>query len=168
MPKKINPIRETNSDAINLAISLIADARFAAVSFLLPDTHAPSVSRIALASDPAPFSLISDLSNHTRALQANPNCALLLGEPGPKGDPLVHPRITLHCVAEFLPRTGDAFAQIRARYLERHPKAKLYIDFSDFQFVRFNITSADLNGGFGKAFRLTPQDLALADHMNRT
>ena len=47
------------------------------------------VSRIAIAThaDGAPMALVSDLSNHTKALRENPSASLLLGEPGDRGDP---------------------------------------------------------------------------------
>jgi putative heme iron utilization protein len=48
---------------------------------------------------------------------------------------------------------------LREHWLARHPKATLYVDFADFSFVRFTPKSALLNGGFARAFRLTPEDL---------
>ena len=51
---------------------------------------------------------------------------------------------------------------LRAHYLTHQPKAKLYIDFGDFSLVRLRVTKAHLNGGFGKAFILTPEDLGMA------
>lgn len=157
----INPIRPTDADARALAQSLIAKARFGALGVLDPDTSAPAVTRIAVATDPEghPLSLISSLSAHTRALRADPRCSLLLGEPGPKGDALTDPRISLTCHAAFTEHASPNFASLRAFYLAQHPKAKLYIDFTDFVFVRFAVTQAALNGGFGKAFMLTPDDL---------
>jgi len=107
----------------------------------------------------APLTLISSLAFHTAALRADPRCSLLLGEPGERGDPLTHPRVTLACRADFLPRDGGDHARIRAHYLQTHPKATLYVDFADFSFVVFAVESAALNGGFGKAFRLTASDL---------
>jgi putative heme iron utilization protein len=53
----------------------------------------------------------------------------------------------------------DGHTELAAHYLRDHPKAKLYIGFTDFSFVRFEISEAHLNGGFGKAFHLGPQDL---------
>ena len=108
-----------------------------------------------MATDPdgAPLTLISTLASHTGALQADPRCSLLLGEPGPRGDPLTHPRLTLDCTAHITDK-----APLRDHYLAQHPKAKLYIDFSDFLMVRLDIQSALLNGGFGKAFRMTATD----------
>lgn len=161
--QKQDPIRPTDDEARALARGLIDGARFGALAVLSPETGGPSVTRVAIATAPdgAPVSLVSDLSAHTRALKANPACALLLGEPGPKGDPLTHPRLTLEASAAFVPREGDDHAGLRARWLETHPKAKLYIDFGDFGFIRFAVTAAHLNGGFGKAYRLSPDDLGL-------
>ena len=48
---------------------------------------------------------------------------------------------------------------LRARWLARNPKAKVYIDLPDFSFVRLTPVSALLNGGFARAFRLSPDDI---------
>jgi putative heme iron utilization protein len=45
------------------------------------------------------------------------------------------------------------------RYLNRHPKAKLYAALADFSFFELAIERASLNGGFGKAYQLTRTDL---------
>ncbi|MBL6426453.1 MAG: pyridoxamine 5'-phosphate oxidase family protein [Maritimibacter sp.] len=153
---KTDPIRPTDDEARRLARDLIDSARFAALAVLV--NARPFVTRVALGTTPdgAPLTLVSDLSAHTRALRAAPQASLLVGEPGDKGDPLTHPRLTLDCTARFLAK-DDA---LRAHYLATHPKAKLYIDFADFNFVGFEVEAGHLNGGFGKAFRLTPADLA--------
>lgn len=119
------------------------------------------VTRIALALDEGgmPMTLISSLSQHTECLVQTPACSLLVGEPGPKGDPLTHPRLTLQARAVFVARDDAAFDEMRASYLRQNPKAKLYIDFADFSLVRMDLQTAFLNGGFGKAFTLTRQDL---------
>jgi putative heme iron utilization protein len=156
------PIRPTDDEARALARNLIDRARFAALGVIEPATGAPMVTRIGVttAPDGVPLTLVSDLSHHTRALRANPACSLLLGEPGAKGDPLTHPRLTLQAGAAFLDRAAPEYAGLRAHYLARLPKAKLYIDFGDFHLVLLEPTGAYLNGGFGKAFVLTPEDLA--------
>ena len=155
-----NPIRPTDDEARQLGRDLIASAAFGAIAVHHPETGAPHATRIAIARQPdgAPLTLISDLSLHTKALTSNPNCALLLGEPGPKGDPLTHPRITLTCRARFMRDKS-----LRDHYLAQHPKAALYIDFTDFRFVAFDVVTADLNGGFGKAYQLSPADLGFDD-----
>jgi putative heme iron utilization protein len=91
------------------------------------------VTRIAVVPGPdgVPLTLISTLSSHTAALDANPACSLLLGEPGPKGDPLTHPRLTLQAVAEAQDK-----AALKDHYLGHYPKARLYYDFGDFRLIR--------------------------------
>ena len=153
-PKKIDPIRPTDDEARALAQGLITEARHGALATLIDG--APFVTRVALApaSDDSVTTLISDLSTHTAALRAYPIASLLIGEPG-RGDPLAHPRITLQVRAEFLEKTEEG----KANYLAAQPKAQLYIDFADFRLVRLAPSGALLNGGFGKAYRLTPDDL---------
>lgn len=160
---KVDPIRPTDADARGLARGLIGGARHAALGVIDPGTGAPIVTRIAFgtAPDRRPVTLVSSLSQHSAALRANPACSVLLGEPGPRGDPLTHPRLTLQCRAAFLPRGSDAHAAIRDHWLADHPKAKLYVDFGDFAFVVLDVRAGFLNGGFGKAYVLTPGDLGL-------
>jgi len=81
-----------------------------------------------------------------------------VGEPG-KGDALAHPRISLNCRAVRLERGSDDWARAERRYLNRNPKAKLYVGLGDFAFHRLEIERGSLNGGFGRAYLLTPDDL---------
>ena len=53
----------------------------------------------------------------------------------------------------------STIARLREHYLSQRPKAKLYIDFGDFRLVRFDVQTAFLNGGFGKAYKLSSSDL---------
>lgn len=155
-----DPFVATDDAARALAQSLLG-ANHAALAYLDPDTGLPGISRIALGRDlfGVPITLISALAPHTAALRATPAAALMVGEPGPKGDPLTHPRLMVKVRAEFLDRAGTDHAATRAQWLTHHPKAKLYVDFADFAFVRLHPQSALLNGGFGRAFQLMPQDL---------
>jgi hypothetical protein len=107
--------------------------------------------------DGSPIFLVSGLSNHFANLKVDPRCSLLIGEPG-KGDPLAHPRLTLMGTAAQIP-SGPERTHFRSRYLRRHPKAALYVDFPDFAFWAFETSRASLNGGFGKAYALTADDL---------
>lgn len=160
-PPKPAPIRPTDDQARTLARSLMETARFAALASL-DDSGAPLVTRIAFGLCPAgqPISLISGLAQHAQNLSANPACSLMIGEPGPKGDPLTHPRLSLVGKARFIDNQSTHHKEMAAHYLRSHPKSKLYITFADFSFVRFDVTLGNLNGGFGKAFTLTPKDLA--------
>jgi len=162
-PKMIDPIRETDDEARALARSLLAEARYGAIGVRDPESGVPVVTRIAVARTEAgqPLTLVSSLSHHTKGLLADPACSLLLGEPKDKGDPLVFPRITLQCAARFVARDAPERAALRAHYLTQQPKAELYIDFGDFSLVVLEVREAYLNGGFAKAYNLTPADLGL-------
>ncbi|MBC6443452.1 MAG: pyridoxamine 5'-phosphate oxidase family protein [Rhodobacteraceae bacterium] len=153
-----NPIRKTDDAARVQARTVLTNARFAAIAFADPESGVPAVTRIALTIglSGAPVTLISDLSAHTRALRANPDCGLLVGEPGAKGDPLNHPRLSISARAKFLEKSEQA----RNHYLTQYPRAKRYFDFGDFNLVQFIIRGAALNGGFGRAYSLTGDDLA--------
>jgi hypothetical protein len=157
-PKKV--IRETDGEAVRLAKTLVRSARFGALAVLDPAGGAPLASRVGVAtdSDGSPLILVSGLSVHTGAILADPRCSLLLGEPG-KGDPLAHPRITLVCRAVRLNAGTPEQARAERRYLNRNPKARLYAGLSDFSFFRLEVERANLNGGFGKAYLLTREDL---------
>ena len=156
-----SPIRPTDDAARALARRLLAQARFAALGVIDPDSGAPMVSRVAFGLDPAgtPLTLISDLSHHTRALKQNPMAPLLVGEPEDRGDPLTHPRLTLMARARFVANSAAGYRGLAEHYLRTHPKSKLYIGFGDFSFAVFDVTRAHLNGGFGKAFSLSSDDL---------
>jgi putative heme iron utilization protein len=157
-PKDV--IRETDAEAIRLAKTLIRSARFGALAALEHGTGTPLASRVGVATDAdgTPLILVSQLSAHTKAIIADPRCSLLLGEPG-KGDPLAHPRITLVCRARKLEPGSPERIRAERRYLNRNPKAKLYVGLGDFSFFRLEVERASLNGGFGKAYLLTRDDV---------
>ena len=161
MPDKIDPIRDIDDAARALARDLIGAARIAALGVIEPETGAPFVSRIAfgLGPDGDPMTLVSDLALHAKALRADPRAALLIGEPGGKGDPLTHPRLTLRATARFLDTAAADRARLREAWLRHHPKAALYVDFADFRFVAFDVESGHLNAGFAKAYALGQNDL---------
>lgn len=154
---KPDPIRPTDDEARALARHLIAAARSGALAVIDPATGSPHVTRVAVGQDAgSPLLLVSTLALHTRALLATPACSLLIGEPGARGDPLTHPRLTLQATAMRADK-----AALRDRWLADHPKTTLYYDFADFLMMRLTVTAAHLNGGFGRAFVMTADDLAL-------
>lgn len=161
MRDNATPIRETDDEARRQAATLLKDARTAALAVNEPGTGAPFVSRVGFGLSPTgtPITLISDLAQHTRALRDDPRAALLVGEPGEKGDPLTHPRLTLRATARFIARDDPDRNALREAWLASHPKAALYIDFSDFNFVAFDVADGHLNAGFAKAYALSANDL---------
>lgn len=137
-------------DAVGLAKRLLRSIRSGALATLERGTGFPFASLVTVATDAdgSPLLLMSRLSGHTLNLEADPRASILLAESG-KGDPLAHPRLT---VMGRLERTTEP--RVRARFLARHPKAKLYADFGDFSFWRLTPESGHLNGGFARAATL--------------
>src|SRR5215207_2327165 len=129
---------------------LLRTIRAGALATLDAQGAFPFASLVTVATDldGSPLLLISRLAAHTRNLEADPRASILLSQGG-KGDPLAHPRLTVMGRVE---RTGEPRA--RARFLARHPKARLYADFADFSFWRLSIEGAYLNGGFARAMNL--------------
>lgn len=155
-------LRDTDDQARHLVRQLVTTARTAALAVTDPEHGGPYVSRIAfsVSSDGECLTLISDLSYHARALKADPRAALLIGEPGARGDPLIHPRLSLRATARIV-SDGVERARFRDDWLKLHPKAKLYIDFPDFRYVTFEIHGGHLNAGFGKAYALAKNDFTV-------
>lgn len=164
MNDKPSVLRETDEQARTEARTLMRGARFCALAVIDPETGFPAATRVltATAPDGAPVILVSSLSHHTRALEKDPRCSLLAGEPG-KGDPLAHPRLSLQAKARRVERSEPLHQWLRNRFLRRHPKSALYIDFDDFRFVKLDPVRANLNGGFGKAYVMDGKDLVI-DH----
>lgn len=159
-PVRRDPVRPADAEALALARSLLA-LDHAALAWTDPDTGTPGISRIAFARDPEAgmLTLVSGLAPHFRALRDRPDCALMLGEVGGKGDPLTHPRLMIRARAAFVAPDDPGRPALRDRWLDRNPKARIYIDLPDFAFVRLTPVSALLNGGFARAFHVAPGDL---------
>jgi putative heme iron utilization protein len=158
-----DPFLPVDDEARALAKNLMRTARSGALATNDGETGMPFASLVQVGTDldGSPVILTSQLSVHTRLLEADPRCSLLLSAIG-KGDPLAHPRLTLLAKAKRLDRESDEAQNIRRRYLLQHPKAELYVDFPDFAFWRLEVASGSLNGGFGRAYRMSKEDL-LAD-----
>jgi hypothetical protein len=97
--------------------------------------------------------LLSDLSEHTRHLKAEPRCSLLAQGMPETANPQTAPRVTLTGLAELAP------AELKPRWLARHPYAAFYADFGDFRLWRIRPAAALLVAGFARATRLRQADL---------
>jgi len=109
----------------------------------------------ACAADLSVLLLLSDLSEHTRHLRADPRCSVLVVGVPESANPQTAPRITITGLAE--PAADPA---LRARYLAVHPYAAQYADFGDFALWRIRPLAGLLVGGFARAARLRAADLA--------
>jgi hypothetical protein len=109
----------------------------------------------ACAPDLTLLLLLSDLSEHTRHLRAEPRCSVMVVGPPESANPQTAPRVSVTGLAE---RVVDA--ALKARYLAVHPYASVYADFGDFSLWRIRPLGGLYVGGFGRAARLRTADLA--------
>ena len=108
----------------------------------------------ATAPDLAVLLLLSDLSEHTRHLRADPRCSVLVCGAATGENPQTAPRVTVTGLAETVTDTG-----LKARYLAVHPYAALYAGFGDFALWRVQPMNGLFVGGFARAARLRAADL---------
>lgn len=162
MNEKIDPIRETDEEAFNITLGLLKDAKYASLGVVDKNSGFPLVSRVAACFSNATglFFAGSDLSLHSKCLLEDKKCSIMLGEPG-KGDGLAYARITILGDALRMSNEHDRRGEFREVFVQTHPKAELYIDFLDFGFYPICLERAYLNGGFGKAYHLNKDDLAV-------
>lgn len=159
------------------ARELLRVARQGALATLDDGSGFPYASLVGVASAAcgAPVLLLSGLARHTRNLQADPRCSILLAAAS-TGDPLAAARVTVFGRLE-----QDDAPGLRARYLARQAGAALYAGFGDFAVYRLRIERAHLVAGFGRIVELTAEQLTtslegaeslleaeagIAEHMN--
>jgi len=145
-------------EQIDEARTLIRGARAATLATQLDGQPFAALVTPATAPDLSPLLLISGLSEHTRHLKADPRCALLITGQATDENPQTAPRVSVTGLAAPVPE--DEAPALKARWLARHPYAALYADFADFALWRIRIGGALLVGGFARATRLRPSDLA--------
>lgn len=152
------PAIEAPFDARAEARRLLRTSRWATLATLDRRAGGPYASLISFAADldGAPLLLISRLAVHTRNLEIDPLCSILLAQVG-AGDPLLHPRVSLTGHAE---KTDEPRAS--RRFLACHPDAAFYAGFADFAFYRMVVQGAHLVAGFGRIVDIPPEDLLLA------
>ncbi len=109
----------------------------------------------AVAPDLSVLLFLSTLSEHTRHLQADPRCALMVAGLPESANPQTAPRVTVTALAE--PEPDPA---LKARWLAVHPYAALYAGFGDFGLWRLRVGGGLLVGGFARATRLRAAELA--------
>ena len=117
----------------------------------------PFVSLVlpALSAEGEVILLLSDLSDHAKNLQRDSRASLLMDGTLDLKEPLTGPRLTLLGEVQVSPdQTGD-----KARYLAVHPEAEMYAGFGDFRFYRFRYFEGLFVAGFGRIFRLKPEEL---------
>ena len=109
----------------------------------------------ATAPDGSVLLLLSDLSEHTRHLRAEPRCALLVAGAAEGPNPQTAPRLTITGLAELEPDPA-----LHARWVTAHPYAAFYAGFGDFHLWRLRPRGGLFVAGFARAHRLREAQLA--------
>jgi heme oxygenase (biliverdin-IX-beta and delta-forming) len=158
-------------ETANLAKSLIRAALKGSLATAQKPSGHPYASLVLTAtdSDGTPVFLISKLAVHTQNLQNDCRASLLIDATGAGADPKADPQVDtqsdpmqgarLTLIGEVHPTQS---ATARARFLARHPTARVYADFPDFGFYALRPERAHFIGGFGKIVDLAGGDLLLS------
>lgn len=150
----MQPTADFNSS--KLARSLLRRSRQGALATLMAGSGSPYCSLVNVASHPdgSPILLISRLALHTKNILEDSRVSLMLDE-RVAGDPLEGARIMLAGRAEAA--SDHDKPVLRRRYLNAHPSAEAFAEFSDFSFFRIRPTGLHLVAGFGRIVDLAPE-----------
>lgn len=105
-----------------------------------------SLVTVASAMDGRPILLLSSLADHTVNLAADDRGSLLIEDTAGHANPQTGPRVSLMGRISAADDPG-----LRARFLARHPAARVYADFADFRFHVVTLERAHFVGGFARA-----------------
>jgi len=145
-PQDVSPARA--------ARRLLRAARAGTLATSMQGQPFASLVTPATAPDLSVLLLLSDLSEHTRHLRADPRCSVLVWGVAEGANPQTAPRVTVTGLAEAV-----SDGALTARYLAVHPYAALYAGFGDFNLWRIRPVNGLYVGGFGRAARLRAADL---------
>ncbi len=133
---------------------LLRSARAGTLATSIDGQPFASLVTPATAGDASVLLLLSGLSEHTRHLQAEPRCSLLLTGAASGPNPQTAPRLTITGLA-----AAEPDAALKARWVALHPYAAFYAGFGDFALWRVRPAAGLFIGGFASATRLRRADL---------
>ena len=148
------PVRPSREAVVWQARCLLRAARAGTLATAEAGQPYAALVTPAPAPDLSLLMLLSGLSAHTRHLQEDGRCALMVsGEPTDL-NPQTAPRLTVLGTA-----TPEGDPALKARWIARHPYAAFYADLPDFRLVRLRASGGQFIGGFASAHRLSAADL---------
>lgn len=150
----------------------LVDASLVA-SLAVQEHGEPAISLVAFTVDWSPLRwhlFISELSSHTPALRAHPECSIMVHASPSKDDPQSNHALTRLIVkarASFLSRDEAKAKGALERWQNKYPITDMLAGLSDFQFVELEPIEATLIMGFGRAFKCTGPDLESMQHQGK-
>ncbi len=144
-------------DAIRVARTLLRTSRITTLATLDPGGYPHStVTNLIVEPDGVPVIFMASLAIHARNIEADPRVSITVADT--RGDVMTSPRLTLSGRAVRVAR--DDVSPLKARYIERFPKAKLYLGLPDALLCRIRAEAVQLNGGPAQnANAVMPEDL---------
>ncbi|MEM9565555.1 MAG: DUF2470 domain-containing protein, partial [Actinomycetota bacterium] len=109
----------------------------------------------------APVVLVSDMAEHTVNARRDSRASMLITAASADGD--ADPLGMARCTMVGRMQLVEDAASVRDAYLERHPYAGYYVDFTDFAFWRLDVAQIRYVGGFGHMSWVTADGYATAD-----
>lgn len=146
-------------EVIRVARTLLRTTRVTALATLDPGGYPYStVTNLIVEPDGVPLVFMSGLAIHARNIEADPRVSITVADT--RTDVMTSPRLTLSGCAERV--SPDEIPPLKAQYMERFPKAKLYLGLPDALFYRIRTQAVQLNGGPAQnANAVTPEDLLI-------
>ncbi|MEM7294416.1 MAG: DUF2470 domain-containing protein [Pseudomonadota bacterium] len=150
------------SSALTLAEearTLVQQTQCAVLSAISSDgTPYGSIVEIAPDIDGNAVMLLSQLAEHRRYLEAQPQASLLIAPHLNQAETLAKPRV---CLQGRAIQVDDPSA-CQDLYLQRHPQAEMYLSFGDFHFFHFETSDVRFIAGFGRMGWVTAADYRAA------
>ncbi len=128
---------------------MLRAARQATLATAMEGQPFASLVTPATAPDGSVLLLLSDLSEHTRHLRADPRCAVMAAGAPEGPNPQTAPRLTVTGAAVLEPDPA-----LKRRWVASHPYAGFYAEFGDFHLWRVVLAGGSYIGGFARAYRL--------------
>lgn len=125
---------------------IISAERMGMLSTSLKGTPFGSLTPFMLDKKGNPVLFLSDLAQHTENISKDKRCSLMIHRID-KDDIFNSPRVTF--VGKMTKVTGKEREELAKLYLRKHPEAKDFIDFEDFNFYRLTVDRIHYIGGFG-------------------
>ena len=155
MEKKVS-LTHKITDEIALKIKAIINGNYQQAALgTIDDTGFPMVTKvIPMNYNDIVYLLISDLSEHTKNLNLNPNASLYFAQEEKHKIKSNNPRLTLQGLFKKLELKKDdpKFQMLLQNYNKIEPGAKMWGMFMDFNFYSFTEQKKIFVEGFGKAY----------------
>lgn len=135
---------------------LVEKTKSASLSTVRPEDDIPFTSFVPFALDKGtPIIFISELAVHTKNLDKNSKCSLMVVKVDKK-DLMNSQRITF--IGKMKKVDDKEVKELKKLYLERFPDAEYLMELEDFSFYRMEIDKIYYIGGFGEIEWIKAED----------